>query len=148
MRRPQLTIDQILDWADSHHEACNRWPIRTSGRITGSLGETWSSIDQALRKRMRGLSFKSSLAQLLQQRRDVRNRMRLPRLSLATILRWADDHYERQGAWPTMASGKVLAVAGEHWAAIDRALRGGNRGLLGGTSLAQFALRQTGASFT
>jgi len=144
MRRPELTIDQILGWADAHYKTCKRWPIRTNGRIPGSLGETWSAIDQALRKCLRGLSFKSSLAQLLQERRGVRNRMRLPRLTMATILRWADDHHQRQGSWPTLASDKVLAVSGEHWAAIDRALRGGNRGLLGGTSLAQLLYAKRG----
>jgi hypothetical protein len=137
MRRPLLTTDQIVAWADAFFRSCKRWPKRKDGRIPGSLGETWCAMDQALRKCWRGISHKSSLAQLLQERRQVRNRMRLPRLTIAKILSWADDHYDRKGSWPTANSGVVNAAPSEQWSAIDRAMRGGNRGLPGGTSLAK-----------
>jgi hypothetical protein len=81
MRRPLLTTKQILQWVDAHYAACKQWPHRGSGRIPGSLGETWCAIDQALTKNHRGLSTNCSLAQFLQQHRGVRNRMRLPRLA-------------------------------------------------------------------
>ncbi len=62
MRRPELTTKQILAWADEFYAFAKRWPKRSDGRIAGSLGETWLAIDLALRRRGRGLSFRSSLA--------------------------------------------------------------------------------------
>jgi hypothetical protein len=63
-------------------------------------------------------------------------------LVLQEILHSADAHRETTGRWPTRASGLVLGMRGETWAAIDRALRHGLRGLPGGSSLAQLLARQ------
>src|SRR5437016_3815141 len=107
MRAPELTIPQILRYADEFHASTGRWPTRRCGRVTGGLGDTWCAIDLALRKRGRGLSIKSSLPQLLQEYRSVRNRMRLPKFTISQILKWADAHHTRTGAWPTLLSGNI-----------------------------------------
>jgi hypothetical protein len=57
------------------------WPHRESGQIPGSLGEKWRRVDNALVYGLRGLPGGSSLAQLLAERRGVRNIRRLPRLT-------------------------------------------------------------------
>jgi len=148
MRRPLLSIKQILTWIDAFYASCGRWPHRDDGRIPGSLGETWCAVDQALTKRWRGLSYRSSLAQLLQEKRGVRHRLRLPRLDTKLILQWADEHHQRTRFWPTSVSGNVLSVKGETWSAIDRALRNGSRGLPDGSSLAKLLHAKRGVRTT
>jgi len=137
MRRPELTVAQILRWIDEWKARLGRWPKRDNGRIPGSLGETWSAIEQALRKGHRGLPGKSSLARLLAERRGVRNRGCLPRFTIAGILAWADDHKRRKARWPTVRSGVIAAASGETWSAVHNALALGARGMPGGSSLAR-----------
>jgi hypothetical protein len=138
MRRPTLTVPQILAWADAFHKRSGQWPNRDSGRITGSLGETWTAVNLALRNCGRGLHVPgTSLAQLLEEKRGVRNRMRLPKFTIRKILDWTIAHRERTGTWPTNLSGPVLDAPGESWRAVDTALRKGARGLKGGSSLFQ-----------
>ncbi|MCH7721632.1 MAG: hypothetical protein IH988_11710 [Planctomycetes bacterium] len=58
------------------------------------------------------------------------------RLTQATIVAWADRHYEHTGRWPTRTSGAVEGVSYWTWKRIDRALYCGDDGLPGGISLA------------
>ncbi len=135
---PELTIDQILVWVDAFHADTGTWPKVNSGAIAEAPGETWNGIEHALRSGNRGLPGGSSLAQLLMLHRMVRNRAHLPTLTEETILTWANEHYERAGKWPTIASGPIEGQPGEKWANIDNALAKGLRGLPGGSSLARF----------
>jgi hypothetical protein len=144
MRAPELSISQIVAWAVDWHERTGKWPNSKSGRIPGSLGETWQKIELALRRGGRGLPFKSSLARLLSERCGVRNRARLPPLTCELILKWADDHQARTGSLPSINSGEILAASGETWRAIDTSLRRGSRRLRGGSSLASLLRKQRG----
>lgn len=54
-RAPELTVAQILAWADEFHERTGRWPRRDHSKIPGSIGETWRKVDAALRYGLRGL---------------------------------------------------------------------------------------------
>src|SRR5438270_10779689 len=101
MRRPVLTLSQILAWIDAFHKRTGRWPHSDSGRISATIGETWLAVDMALRKGWRGLPSGSSLARVLAEYRGVRNRKRLPRFTIKQILTWADAHHRRMGQWPT-----------------------------------------------
>jgi hypothetical protein len=67
-----------------------------------------------------------------------------PRLTLAQILAWADEHRRRTGEWPGTTSGPVAGVPGESWRAVGEALRQGLRGLPGGDSLARLLRRERG----
>lgn len=134
--RPPLSVPQILEWADAHYQRTSKWPSRTSGPVLESL-DTWGAINSALNHGGRGLSGHSSLPQLLAKHRGVRNKSRLPRLSLRQILAWADAHHQRFGKWPISESGEVSDASGETWKAVDLALRHGRRGLSGGSSLAK-----------
>jgi len=136
MPKPDFTIKQILEWADRYHARTGKWPKMVSGRIVGSLGETWLAVDKALRNRGRGLSIPDmSLARLLEERRRARNMQNLPRLNKGDIIKWAKEHFERTGTWPTRTSGPVVGVRTENWQSIYSALRMGLRGLPGGLSL-------------
>jgi hypothetical protein len=69
-----------------------------------------------------------------------------PRLTLAQVLAWADDHQRRTNSWPNAASGLVVGAASETWAALNVALRLGHRGLPGGDTLARLLARERGAA--
>jgi hypothetical protein len=99
--------------------------------------ERWSAVNSALQKGLRGLPGGSSLARLLAARRGVRNRKGLPPLTVPQVLRWADAYHRRTGTWPHCKTkpGGVPGTNGETWLAVDTALRVGQRGLPGGSSL-------------
>jgi hypothetical protein len=95
-----------------------------------------------MRKGLRGLRPGNSLAKLLAERRGKRNRKQLPKYTLRRILEWADAFHKRTEKWPITKSGPILDAQGEIWLAVDIALRKGQRGLPGGTSLAQLLDRR------
>jgi hypothetical protein len=134
--RTALSEEQILAWADAYYAWTGRWPSAISGRVADAPGESWKGIDRALRDGRRKFPGGSSLARLLDAHRGaMRGRLRRPALSEAQVLAWADAHHERTGGWPTGGSGPVEDAPDETWNAIEAALRGGNRGLPGGSSL-------------
>lgn len=136
-----LTIPRILLWADAHHRRTGQWPVVRSGRIRGSFGQTWSSVNLALDRGFRGLPGGDSLARLLaRHRRSAASRQR-SQLTVKEILAWADDHRRRTGEWPAIRSGPIHKARGENWRRIDGALRAGSRGLRPGSSLAKLLNR-------
>lgn len=66
---PRLPTKQILKWADAFHKREKAWPRRDSGRILRSGGETWETINYALKKGNRGLSGGWSLFRFLNRYR-------------------------------------------------------------------------------
>jgi hypothetical protein len=135
--RPDLSVQQILAWADAHHAAHGRWPVEDSGAVAAAPGETWGAISQALLYGRRGLAAGSSLARLLDEHRGVRNPRALPALTLVQILAWADAHHAATGQWPNARTGPVAEAPEEDWGSLDLALRKGFRGLPGGMTLAR-----------
>jgi hypothetical protein len=138
---PNLTLAQILAWADMHRQRSGRWPNVQSGPLPDAPGETWAGIDAALSQGFRGLPGGTTLAQLLAEKRGVRNRKRLPAYTKAKILAWAEAHRRRTGRLPTAYSGPITDALGETWRAVEVALRQGRRGLAGGSSLYQLLHR-------
>jgi hypothetical protein len=137
-KRPDLTIEQILAWADAHHAATGKWPLTDSGPVRDAPDEKWRAISQSLARGTRGLPGGSSLARLLAESRGKRNHKARPRLTVEQILMWADAHHAARGQWPTLRSGPVRDVPGESWSAINFVLVGGWRGLGTRTTLARF----------
>jgi hypothetical protein len=136
--QPALTVIQILDWADKHHQRTGNWPKTVSGSVLDAPDETWVGIQVALQKGNRGLLPRgSSLAKILAEYRGVRNKSDLPPLTTEQILAWADAHYDRTGKWPASKSGPIHGAPGETWSAVNAALGLGLRGLPGGSSLAK-----------
>src|SRR5262249_1124194 len=66
-------------------------------------------------------------------------------LSISDIVVWACAHREATGKWPTVVGGGIPAARFEPWRKIDKALRRGDRGLPGGSSLAQLLAERCGA---
>ncbi len=143
-RRPELTIEQILEWADAHHARTGKWPIAKAGRLHEDGNESWNNIENALLKGYRGLPGNSSIARLLATHRGVRNRKALPPLTDEQILRWADAHRSATGDWPTENSGRVAGDPSATWVGVDLALRHGLRSLPGGSSLARLLAEHRG----
>jgi hypothetical protein len=143
--RPALSAELILAWADAHHAATGRWPSFRSGPIPESPGDTWSSINFALRAGRRGLTPRTSLARLLVEHRGRQALNGPPELTIESILRWADAYHEAHGRWPGEDSGPVSEAPSETWARISRALARGTRGLPGGSSLARLLAAHRGA---
>lgn len=77
------------------------------------------------------------MRRLLVKKRGVRDPLHLPPLTIEQILQWADLHFQRTSQWPKYDQGAIVDAPGETWAAVDRALRYGERGLRGGLSLAK-----------
>ncbi|MBI3467882.1 MAG: hypothetical protein HY000_33155 [Planctomycetes bacterium] len=145
MKRTILHIDQILAWADRHHELTGKWPQRTSGRVLEALDEGWQAIDLALYHGCRGLPRRGSLARLLAQHRGVRNIQGLPSYTIRQILAWADAYYAEHGQWPTPKSGPIAGSDGETWSRVESALQQGRRGLKVKTSLPRLLAEKRGA---
>jgi len=141
---PELTIDQILEWADANHARTGQWPRQTSGPVYENRNERWFNINSALRLGQRGLPGGSSLAQLLGAERGRRNLKRLPPFTVEQILSWADAYRDATGSWPAGTSGPIEDAPGETWGAINSALHGGWRGLPGGSSLPRLLFEQRG----
>jgi len=142
--RNHFTRKDILAWADAYRKRTGAWPTREAGPIQESPGETWESVDHALRVGRDGLRGGASLAMLLARYRRRRSHLHLPPLSYKKILRWAEAHRRETGAWPTCNSGPVRGAHGENWKVIDSALRSGARHLPGGCSLAELLARKRG----
>ncbi|MFO0845323.1 MAG: hypothetical protein U0797_23555 [Gemmataceae bacterium] len=144
-RPPGLTEDEIAAWAEEHHARTGDWPTQHSGPVEGRPGEDWQNIDSALSAGRRGLPGGDSLPRLLERRFGARSMAAVPALTLERIAAWADDHRARTGKWPAIKSGPVALSPDDTWCAVDDALRRGNRGLPGGSSLARLLTRLRGA---
>jgi hypothetical protein len=69
-----LTEAQILAWADAHHQFTGQWPTATDGPVADVPGQTWQTVDMALRLGLHGLSGGESLSQLLRRERGLAER--------------------------------------------------------------------------
>jgi hypothetical protein len=81
---------------------------------------------------------------VLARHRGVRNVRALPPLTEEVILLWANEHRQRTGKWPNGNSGEIPEAPGEVWRNIDMALREGNRGFPGGSTLAKLLASRLG----
>jgi Sigma-70, region 4 len=151
-KRPPVTVEQILRWADDHRARTGSYPSARAGGVLAAPGETWMGLDNALRFGLGGaLPGGDSLSRLLLRERGKprHGRPRKPRgLRPQLVMRWARAHRRRVGAWPTRASGPVAEAPEVTWAEIDRALRKGTRGLPGGDTLAKLLRREVGVLAT
>ena len=135
-KRTDLTIEQILDWADRFQARHGRWPTGQDGKIEDDLAANWSAVNEALRVGFCGLPGGSSIAQVLAEFRGHRNRGNLPNLTVKQILAWADEHYQRTQTWPRVHSGPIPNSDGETWNGVNHALCENGRGLTVQCSLA------------
>lgn len=134
-RRPPLTVREILRWADAHHRRTGKWPSRFSGRVVGVRGESWTAIDEVLKRGRRGLPAGLTVARLLALNGRKPFNIKGTLLSEKQIRIWAREHHRRTGRWPGEGSGRVHGARGEVWGNLQSSLYKGQRGLPGGSSL-------------
>jgi hypothetical protein len=146
-RSTGLTLEQILAWADAHHQRAGAWPRLGTGAIDEAPGDSWARVDRALHTGDRGLPGGSSLAGLLAEHRGMFCRRHRPVLTIEQILAWADAHHERTGRWPHLLSRPIAGVAGENWGAVNNALVHGCRGLTVQQSQARLLAEARGAAY-
>lgn len=147
--RPQLTLAQILAWAEAHLRRTGERPTGHSGAVAEAPGENWGAIDSALTQGYRGLPAGVSLVELLNRHWGERPRSDKLPLTIEQIVAWAEAHHQRTGKWPTTSSGVVQDVPEETWKQItwkqiNDALWDGFRGLPGGDSLSRLLRRHRG----
>lgn len=133
--RRQLTLEQVLAWADAWKERSGQYPNVMSGPIPEAPGLNWQALDRALRHGRHQLPAGSSLSRLLREQRGYRRHQR--QLTEEQILAWAQHWKQRTGCWPAVRSGLIPEAPGLRWSALDQALREGSHGLPGGSSLSQ-----------
>lgn len=132
-----ITEVMILQWARAYRAKHGRYPNISSGIVDGMPGLRWRCVDRLLRDGRCRRAASTTLARLLRERLGARLEAHRPALTVRQILRWADAHHRRTGAFPRYASGAIPDVPHEKWSAIDAALREGCRALPGGSSLAR-----------
>jgi hypothetical protein len=133
---PRLTERLILSWAERHQQRTGERRTQMSGAVGDAPGENWKTLDSALRRGWRGLRGGTTLAELLARRRGRRPHKARPELSAERVLAWAQAYRTLYGAWPTVRA-RAVGGTGETWLGLDLALRNGNRGLPGGSSLSR-----------
>ena len=84
-RKPQLTVDQILQWADVFFAEHGKWPSQDGGDIAGT-NENWSVINSALVAGRRGLPGGQTLPTLLREHRNHVPKNDKPQLSVDQIV--------------------------------------------------------------
>jgi predicted nucleic acid-binding protein len=130
--RPDLTVDQILAWADAHHAATGAWPnvrlMAGLGPVEGASGETWKGINVALALGLRGLAGDSSLAELLAAERGVPADLS-PQALAGKLWTWEQEHFPvkkprilktTRPACPALTESAILAWADAHHAATGK----------------------------
>lgn len=93
---PDLTIKQILMWADAHCRRTGTWPNWKSGPIKDAPGESWMCVNAALRNGGRGMVGGSSLGLLLAARRRLRTKNASAGVRPANAL-WRNSCYNGYG---------------------------------------------------
>jgi hypothetical protein len=145
--RPDLTVKQIKDWAQSHHLRTGQWPQRESGPVREAPDVSWATVNRTLRRGGTNLPGGSSLVKFLREQFGMWSSRGNRRLSHSLILKWADEHFARTGKWPIVLSGRIHKHPQETWAAINEALRHGRRGLPGQSTLTQLLTEQRGVKY-
>jgi hypothetical protein len=89
----ELSVEQVLFWADAHNAVHGCWPEIGSGDVTGVSGETWRAINHALALGLRGLPGDSSLAELLAEHRGAPAPDMGPMALAEKIWAWEQAHF-------------------------------------------------------
>ena len=76
--RPDLSHERILAWAEAFHAASGRRPPSYPAPSRMPSGETWSGLNNALKKGLRGLPGGESLCYLLTAHRGAIRARRMP----------------------------------------------------------------------
>lgn len=135
-----LSEEAILTAARAFYAQHGRIPTKYfNAPVPGLSDETWVGIDLALSKGLRGLAGGTSLSVLLAPMRKELGILRSSEkqtLSEKQVLAASIKYFRATGQFPNQkTTDSVPGMPGETWTILDTALRDGNRGLPGGSSL-------------
>ena len=136
-----LTLETVQSWAEAHRKATGFLPTNGSGPVLGVTGESWGSVDRALRHGGRGLPGGDTLAHFLGASLDPSPQRPETPLTVEQIRTWAQRHHATTGQWPTPSSGLIEGAPGEDWSRVAKDLNRGGRGLNEQSTLAEFIHR-------
>ena len=140
--KPDLTEEMIIEAAKVYLDRTGELPGQYSGDATIDFGyaETWPSVHGAVRLGYRGLPGGTSLPKLL-----IKYGLKDDKSDLTEqiILAAVRGYLGRKGTLPSCESGDATLDFGfpDTWRRVDNALKLGNRGLPGGSSLGKFMLQ-------
>jgi len=140
---PDLSEQEILEWADAFHDRTGQWPTAQSGPIPESPGETWLAVEAALDIGLRGFPGGLTILRLLADNRGLYHRDE-SMYSIDQVLSWCDAWHEQTGHWPTRDSGTIPDTGGIRWISVDIALRHGRGSIPSGSSLARLLAERRG----
>ena len=140
---PDLSGDDILEWADAYHETDREWPTSRAGVIPETPGESWLLVEAAITLGKRGFAGGTTLLRFL-----AANWMRPCRspedLTIENVLAWADAWYARTGRRPIAKSGEIPGTGGITWRAVDSGRREGRTNRPSGLSLERLQVLMRG----
>ncbi|MFW5705089.1 MAG: hypothetical protein ACOCXG_04585 [Nanoarchaeota archaeon] len=125
-----LTESIILNEIKKHKNQYNEWPKSTT-RKGECAGFRWPTIDLSLRYGRLGLKSGKTLSELVEKISGESNK-----LTIEFLKKEIKQFFKKYNKYPTQYSKEKLSD-GSTWRAINSALRRGNRGLKGDSSLAQ-----------
>jgi hypothetical protein len=132
--RADLTVEQILAWADAYREEHGKWPVvgplSASEPVAGAPGETWKAINHALALGLRGLPGDSSLGELLAEHRGAPPPDMRPQALAEKIWAWEQEQFpvkrprvrQRRNTRPDCPGLTIDAILG--WCDAHRAATG------------------------
>jgi hypothetical protein len=97
IRKPTLTVEQILAWADAHKARTGDWPKAQRQPVADAPGENWKAIDLALRRGTRGLPGGDTLIRLLRRGRVLLERRGSPNPEVVQVRRQMAFRWRAQG---------------------------------------------------
>lgn len=135
-----MTEDDVINAMKKFYFDFDRFPRQTDGDASKYFGrqETWSSVNQCLRKGLRGLTGGSSIYNIAERLSGIVSRNRCANLNILIILASVARYHLTHREMPRPSSGDAsnyFHMNGESWRNIDTSLRQGLRGLKCGSSL-------------
>jgi hypothetical protein len=134
--RAELTVEQILAWADAYRAEYGAWPtvgpLTITGPVPGARDESWRMINHALAFGLRGLPGDSSLAELLAEHRGAPAPDMGPGGLARKIWAWEHEQFPVRGtrrrrsraeaprSCPALTTDAILGWAEAHRAATGR----------------------------
>src|SRR5207248_10945942 len=95
--RADLTVEQILAWADAYRAEHGTWPSvgpsTAAEAVAGAPGESWKAINHALALGLRGLPGDSSLAELMAEHRGAPPPDMRPQTLAQKIWAWEQEQF-------------------------------------------------------
>lgn len=142
MNAPTLTKEKIIEAATRFREVRGRHPNTQDGAASRYFRtrrhETWAGVNVCLRRGLRGLPGGETLKSVLKEAAVVTEKAPLNQEDIEEAL---VAYYQENGCLPCALNTEMVPALGSSWATLNGTLQKGHRGLPGGDSVHQMAVR-------